>query len=67
MHFDPALQKYAKLNTNRYRFFRWNPRTAKLTFWYVFLVPSFIGSLAYWSEGRYEFRGKRRGDVASEF
>lgn len=35
---------------NRYKYFRWTPRTAKLTFWYVFAVPTLLGILAFKTE-----------------
>ncbi|KAF8539606.1 hypothetical protein BDD12DRAFT_736707, partial [Trichophaea hybrida] len=67
LHEDPALLKYANLNATRYRYFRWTPRTAKYTFIYVIAVPAVIGYLGYITDGKYEMRGKRRGDIVSEF
>ncbi|KAI5838995.1 hypothetical protein DFP73DRAFT_562889 [Morchella snyderi] len=67
LHKDPALTKYAALNTNRYKYFRWNNRTAKVSFIYVIAIPVALGVLAFKTDGKYEFRGKRRGDVASEY
>ncbi|KAI9850934.1 MAG: hypothetical protein M1838_004820 [Thelocarpon superellum] len=64
---DPALVKYANMYVNRHKYFRWTPRTAWLTFAYVVAVPSIVGYLAYSTEGKWEFRGKRRGDLISEF
>jgi len=67
LHEDPALLKYANLNKQRYRFFRWNKHTAKISFMYVMFVPFIVGSIAYATDGKYELRGKRRGDIASEY
>lgn len=67
LHEDPAFIKYANLNTHRFRYFRWTPRSAKVTFLYAVAFPMFIGSIAYMTEGKYEFRGKRRGDPISEY
>ncbi|KAI5806228.1 hypothetical protein EDC01DRAFT_778088 [Geopyxis carbonaria] len=67
LHEDPALTKYAQLNTNRYRFFRWTPRTAKLSFIYVIAVPAVVVALGFATDGKYHLRGKRRGDVISEY
>ncbi|KAA8911727.1 hypothetical protein FN846DRAFT_934598 [Sphaerosporella brunnea] len=67
LHEDPAIIKYSNLNTNRFRYFRWTPRTAKLNFIYVIAVPALLGYVAYATEGKFEFRGKRRGDSVSEY
>jgi len=67
LHEDPALLKYANLNLTRYRYFRWTPRSAKLSFIYIIAVPAMIGYLGYVTDGKYEMRGKRRGDIVSEF
>ncbi|KAK2813900.1 hypothetical protein FQN50_000301 [Emmonsiellopsis sp. PD_5] len=39
---DPALQKYYDLNVNRYKYFRWTPRTAWISFCYMALVPGIL-------------------------
>ncbi|POS83543.1 hypothetical protein EPUL_003279, partial [Erysiphe pulchra] len=51
---------------NRYKYFRWTGRTVKITFAYMVVVPSIIGYLAYTSDGKYNMRGKRRGDTIVE-
>ena len=35
------------MNAKRNLYFRWTPRTAKITLMYVVVVPSLIGYLAY--------------------
>lgn len=67
LHEDPALVKYAEVAPNRYKYFRWTPRTAWLSFWVAIAVPSVVGLIAYRTDGKYVFRGKRRGDVIKEF
>ncbi|KAF2194496.1 hypothetical protein K469DRAFT_650339 [Zopfia rhizophila CBS 207.26] len=67
VHMDPALVKYANMYVNRHKYFRWTPRTAWITFAYVVAVPSVFGVIAYSTEGKWELRGKRRGDLISEF
>ncbi|CRG91893.1 hypothetical protein PISL3812_08947 [Talaromyces islandicus] len=64
---DPALQKYYELNANRYKYFRWTPRNAWLTLVYAGIVPGILGYVAYKTEGKYDFRGKRRGDTIAEW
>ncbi|OCK79695.1 hypothetical protein K432DRAFT_382841 [Lepidopterella palustris CBS 459.81] len=64
---DPALVKYANMYVNRYKFFRWTPRTAWINFAYVVAIPSVVGYLAYTTDGKWDFRGKRRGDIIAEF
>ncbi|CAL5867075.1 uncharacterized protein PFLUO_LOCUS1287 [Penicillium psychrofluorescens] len=64
---DPALQKYYELNANRYKYFRWSPRHAWLSFVYMALIPGTLGYLAYKTEGKFELRGKRKGDPVSEW
>lgn len=106
------------MSANRWKYFRWTPRTAWITFVYVALVPSAVGYLGFMTEvsglcegsagcggwgrgeregrgrwqwgrerngvdgmhcygrladvicvyqGKYQFRGKRRGDIIQEF
>jgi len=52
---------------NRYKYFRWTSRTARISFAYVVAFPAFIGYWAYVTDGKWEMRGKRRGDTISEF
>ncbi|RKF54348.1 NADHubiquinone oxidoreductase 6.6kD subunit [Erysiphe neolycopersici] len=71
---DPAYVKYnmgglshgTDMWINRYKYFRWTGRTVKITFAYMVVVPSIIGYLAYTSDGKYNMRGKRRGDTIVE-
>lgn len=63
---DPAYVKYNNMWINRYKYFRWTGRTAKITFAYMVVVPSIIGYIAYTSDGKYDMRGKRRGDTIYE-
>ncbi|KAF3309711.1 hypothetical protein TWF173_010691 [Orbilia oligospora] len=65
--YDPALLKWNEMHRNRTKFFRLNSRAAKLTFWMVVAIPAATLGLSYWSEGRYELKGKRRGDIIKEF
>ncbi|KAJ5382120.1 hypothetical protein N7517_000031 [Penicillium concentricum] len=64
---DPALQKYYELNANRYKYWRWTPRHAMISFVYMGLIPGILGYVAYKYEGKFEFRGKRRGDPIAEW
>ncbi|KAF2034013.1 hypothetical protein EK21DRAFT_108428 [Setomelanomma holmii] len=64
---DPAIIKWANMTTNRHKYFRWTRRTAWLSFAYVMLVPAMLGTAGYMTEGKWEMRGKRRGDTISEF
>lgn len=78
------------MNSNRYKYFRWTPRTARLTFIWVAVVPGLVGYLAYktdvsrephrphlilfylqladtaQTQGLWDFRAKRRGDLLVE-
>ncbi|KAK7535058.1 NADH:ubiquinone oxidoreductase 6.6kD subunit [Phyllosticta citribraziliensis] len=67
LHDDAAMQKIADIGPNRYKYFRWTPRTAWYSIAYAIVVPSVVGYLAYATEGKYYMRGKRRGDVIKEF
>ncbi|KKY15820.1 putative nadh:ubiquinone oxidoreductase subunit [Diplodia seriata] len=74
LHEDPALVKYGiyiddhtDVGPNRYKYFRWTPRTAWISFWVAIAVPSVVGLVAYNTDGKYDLRGKRRGDVIKEF
>jgi hypothetical protein len=35
------------MQSNRYKYFRWTPRTARITFAWVVVVPAMVGYLAY--------------------
>ncbi|KAF2247135.1 hypothetical protein BU26DRAFT_520398 [Trematosphaeria pertusa] len=67
IHMDPALIKWNNMTVNRHKYFRWTPRTAWISFAYVILVPGILGVAGYMTEGKWEMRGKRRGDMISEF
>ena len=47
MHIDPAYVKYQNMSANRWKYFRWTPRTARVTFKYVVFFPALVGYLAY--------------------
>ncbi|PSS03866.1 hypothetical protein BD289DRAFT_478345 [Coniella lustricola] len=64
---DPGIVRLATLSTNRFRYFRWTPRTAWINFAFIVLVPSMLGVLAYSKDGKYNFRAKRRGDTILEY
>ncbi|GAB1320470.1 hypothetical protein MFIFM68171_10680 [Madurella fahalii] len=63
---DPALIRLGNMISNRYRYFRWTKRTAGVTFMYVAVIPSIIAYLGYKTDGLWDFRAKRRGDLISE-
>ncbi|CAO2652514.1 Nn.00g007970.m01.CDS01 [Neocucurbitaria sp. VM-36] len=67
LHQDPAIIKWNNMTVNRHKYFRWTRRTAWLSFAYVMLVPAMLGTAGYMTEGKWDFRGKRRGDTLSEF
>jgi len=67
LRLDPALQKYYELNKNRWRYFRWTPRTAFISFMYAGFVPFVTGYVFYKTDGKYDMRGKLRGDTISEW
>ncbi|KAJ8124679.1 hypothetical protein O1611_g8961 [Lasiodiplodia mahajangana] len=67
MAMDPAIQKLGTMTTNRHKYFRWTKRTAGLTFVYAIIVPSIVGLIAYNTDGKYELRAKRRGDLVYEY
>ncbi|KAI8966223.1 NADH:ubiquinone oxidoreductase 6.6kD subunit [Daldinia sp. FL1419] len=67
MSMDPAIQKLGNMTTNRHKFFRWTPRTARITFMYAVVVPVIFGVVAYTTDGKYDFRAKRKGDMIREF
>ncbi|WPH03484.1 Hypothetical protein R9X50_00636400 [Acrodontium crateriforme] len=67
VHMDPALVKYANMFVKRHEFFRWTPRTAWLTITYVIAIPSAFLYMGYKTEGKWDLRGKLRGDTIAEF
>ncbi|SMQ47531.1 unnamed protein product [Zymoseptoria tritici ST99CH_1A5] len=67
VHMDPALVKYANMFVGRHQFFRWTPRTTWLTFTYVIAVPAAFLYMGFKTEGKWDMRGKLRGDTIVEF
>ncbi|KAL2164442.1 hypothetical protein VTH06DRAFT_3658 [Thermothelomyces fergusii] len=63
---DPALVRVGSMTQNRYKYFRWTKRTARITFVYAVVIPTIIGYLAYKNDGAWDLRAKRRGDIISE-
>ncbi|KAH6603469.1 nadh:ubiquinone oxidoreductase subunit [Trichoderma cornu-damae] len=63
---DPALLKLEAMQKNRHRYFRFTPRTARISFLYIAVVPAIFGYVAYKTDGLYELRGKRKGDTVYE-
>ena len=43
------------MNANRWKYFRWTPRTAWITFVYAVAVPSVIGYVGYVTDVRCPF------------
>ncbi|KAK1779195.1 hypothetical protein QBC45DRAFT_411936 [Copromyces sp. CBS 386.78] len=64
---DPAFVRLSNMTNNRYKYFRWTPRTARLSFVYMVVVPGIVGYIAYKTDGKYEFRAKLRGDDIREY
>lgn len=56
---DTRLTSGADMTANRHNYFRWTPRTARITFMYAVVVPVIIGVIGYktdvsfsWPPGR---------------
>ncbi|KAI5302787.1 hypothetical protein KEM56_000354, partial [Ascosphaera pollenicola] len=64
---DFLLSSHTELNINRVKYFKWTPRTAWLTLVYGAIIPGALGIIAYKTDGKFEFRGKRRGDTLAEY
>ena len=56
----------ADMSANRFKYFRWTPRTAWITFVYVAVVPSVLGYIGYVTEvsGLLLFSPVRWADLA---
>ncbi|KAI1828423.1 NADH:ubiquinone oxidoreductase 6.6kD subunit [Xylaria intraflava] len=67
MAMDPGVQKMGTMAANRAQYFRFTPRTAGITFLYMVVVPTIIGVIAYKTDGKYNFRAKRKGDLIYEY
>ncbi|KAL1305664.1 hypothetical protein AAFC00_007257 [Neodothiora populina] len=67
LNLDPALVKYNNMHVERYKFFRWTPRTAWLSLVWIGVIPGMALWASYKTEGKYILRGKRRGDTVKEF
>ncbi|KAK3062991.1 hypothetical protein LTS18_002978 [Coniosporium uncinatum] len=55
------------MNVNRMKYFRWTQKTAWITIAYVIAVPAMFGYMGYVTDGKWDMRGKRRGDTISEY
>ncbi|KAI0598600.1 hypothetical protein F4775DRAFT_554986 [Biscogniauxia sp. FL1348] len=66
MSVDPAIQKLSDANAKRHQYFRWTPRTALLNIVLMGIVPSILLGIAYKTDGKWNFRAKRKGDLLSE-
>ncbi|CAN8096612.1 unnamed protein product [Discula destructiva] len=64
---DPGINRLNTMMSNRYKYFRWTPRTAWLSFVYMIAVPTALGTVAYRTDGKYSFRAKRKGDLVYEY
>lgn len=64
---DPALEQYSALNKNRWRYFRWTPRTAYLSLMYAVVVPGIGGYIFYATDGKWDMRAKLKGDTIAEW
>ncbi|GAP90010.1 putative NADH:ubiquinone oxidoreductase subunit [Rosellinia necatrix] len=67
MAMDPAIQKLGTMTTNRHKYFRWSKRTAGITVMFTVLMPSILGVIAYNTDGKFDLRGKRKGDSVYEY
>ncbi|WQF76219.1 hypothetical protein CDEST_01233 [Colletotrichum destructivum] len=63
---DPALVKLGHMQSNRHIFFRWTPRTARVTLMYAVVVPVIVGYIGYKTDGLWDLRAKRKGDLVYE-
>ncbi|ETN42578.1 uncharacterized protein HMPREF1541_01735 [Cyphellophora europaea CBS 101466] len=52
---------------NRWKYFRWTPRVALVGFMYGVFVPSLFATVFYRTDGKWDMRGKLRGDTISEW
>ncbi|KAK0621328.1 hypothetical protein B0T17DRAFT_284685 [Bombardia bombarda] len=67
MALDPAIVRLGVMNSNRYKYFRWTKRTAWINVVFVGIIPGIVGYLAYTTDGKWDLRAKRRGDLISEY
>jgi len=67
LNMDPALLKWYQLNQNRYKYFKWTPKTVQASLIYVVIVPAIIGYIGYKTDGKYDLRNKLRGDTIAEW
>ncbi|RJE22715.1 hypothetical protein PHISCL_04931 [Aspergillus sclerotialis] len=56
-----------KFTANRWKYFKWTPRNAWLSVVYMALIPGTLAYIGYKTDGKYDFRGKRRGDTIAEW
>ncbi|CRK22082.1 hypothetical protein HYQ45_013651 [Verticillium longisporum] len=66
MAMDPAIIKLGNMQSQRHLYFRWTKRTARVTFMYAVVVPVIIGFIGYKTDGLWEMRAKRKGDLLAE-
>ncbi|KAK1835083.1 hypothetical protein QBC39DRAFT_341557 [Podospora conica] len=67
MALDPAIVRLANMQTNRYKYFRWTPKAARVSFVFMVVIPSIVGVIGYSTDGKWDLRAKRRGDDPREY
>ncbi|KAF2672832.1 NADH:ubiquinone oxidoreductase 6.6kD subunit [Microthyrium microscopicum] len=67
VNMDPALLKWYNMSANRYKYFKWTPRTARISLVYVAIIPAAFLYVGLQTDGKYEFRGKLRGNPIVEY
>ncbi|KAK5116487.1 hypothetical protein LTR62_008036 [Meristemomyces frigidus] len=67
VHMDPALVRYANMYVKRHEYFKWTPRTAWLSIVYILAVPAGALWVGWKTDGKWNMRGKLRGDTMAEF
>jgi len=67
LNMDPAYAKWYSMSSNRYKYFKWTPKTTRVTVQYVVVIPAILAYFAYQQDGKWNFRGKLRGDPIAEW
>ncbi|KAH6687389.1 hypothetical protein F5X68DRAFT_261579 [Plectosphaerella plurivora] len=63
---DPAIARLGQMTSNRHNYFRWTGRTTRITIMYAVVVPFIVGYIGYKTDGLWDLRGKRKGDLLAE-
>ncbi|ORY84840.1 hypothetical protein BCR37DRAFT_377670 [Protomyces lactucae-debilis] len=63
---DPAIERWVEMRHDLYRNFRWTSKSTRQVAMWGVAFPVALYYLAYATEGKWQLRGKTRGESITE-